>query len=67
MRSGVVPEMRDADVTKNGKTLWYLDRVPNETRCFDHTVSAEKMGRLLTDVTCLLYLVSPHVTVVQRV
>ena len=39
VRSGVVPEMRDADVLKSGKTIWYFDHIPNVTRCFDHTVS----------------------------
>ena len=38
VRSGQVAEMRDSDVTKAGKTIWYFDRVPNETRCFSHTV-----------------------------
>ena len=38
VRSGVVPEMRDADVTKPGKTIWYFDRVPDVERCFEHTV-----------------------------
>ena len=27
VRSRVVPEMRDADSTKPGKTIWYFDRV----------------------------------------
>ena len=39
VNSGVVPELRDADVTKPGKTIWYFDHVPNVTRCFEHTVS----------------------------
>lgn len=38
VRSGQVPEMRDADVTKFGKTIWYFDYIPSETRCFEHTV-----------------------------
>eukprot|EP00095_Tigriopus_kingsejongensis_P006650 maker-scaffold363_size195477-snap-gene-0.39 protein:Tk06650 transcript:maker-scaffold363_size195477-snap-gene-0.39-mRNA-1 annotation:"hypothetical protein DAPPUDRAFT_320142" len=38
VKSGIVPEMKDADVTKPGKTIWYFDRVPNQTRCFEHTV-----------------------------
>ena len=38
VRSRVVPEMRDVDTTQWGKTIWYFDRVPNETRCFEHTV-----------------------------
>ena len=40
VRSRVVPEMKDADTTSEPrKTIWYFDRVPNETRCFEHTVS----------------------------
>lgn len=39
VKSGVVPEMKDSDVTKVGKTIWYFNKVPNETRCFEHTVS----------------------------
>ncbi|TRY72565.1 hypothetical protein TCAL_06513 [Tigriopus californicus] len=38
VESGVVPEMKDSDVTKVGKTIWYFNQVPNETRCFEHTV-----------------------------
>merc|ERR1719336_3532280 len=38
VRSGIVPEMRDADVLKSGKTIWYFDHIPNVTRCFEHTV-----------------------------
>ena len=38
VQSGVVPEMRDAIASNPGKTIWFFDRVPNETRCFDHTV-----------------------------
>ena len=38
VRSKVIPEMRDSDVTKPGKTVWYFDHVPNYTQCFDHTV-----------------------------
>merc|ERR1711899_402108 len=38
VRSGIVPEMRDADVLKPGKTIWYFDHIPNVTRCFKHTV-----------------------------
>ncbi len=38
VRRRVVPELRDADVTKPGKTIWYFDNVPNEQRCFEHTV-----------------------------
>jgi CD109 antigen len=38
VRSRVVPEMRDADVLKPGKTIWYFDYIPPVTRCFEHTV-----------------------------
>ena len=38
VKSGQVPEMRDADVLKSGKTIWYFDHIPNVTRCFQHTV-----------------------------
>ena len=34
----VVPELRDADVTKPGKTIWYFDHIPNRMQCFTHTV-----------------------------
>ena len=37
LSSGVVPELRDFD-NQPGKTFWYLDHVPLEERCFDHTV-----------------------------
>merc|ERR1719418_401529 len=37
-----IPGMRDADVTKEGKTIWYFDRVDagvnGRPRCFSHTV-----------------------------
>ena len=38
VRGGQVPELRDVDVTRPGQTLWYLDHVPVNTRCFEHTV-----------------------------
>ena len=39
VRSNVVPEMKDAIANEYaGKTIWFFDRVPNETRCFEHTV-----------------------------
>ena len=38
VRSGVVPELKDADVSKPGKTIWYFDNVPAYTQCFEHTV-----------------------------
>jgi hypothetical protein len=43
VRSGQVPEMRDSDVTKSGKTIWYFDHIPNVTRCFQHTVFFQKI------------------------
>lgn len=47
VRSGIVPEMRDSDVLKPGKTIWYFDHIPNVTRCFKHTV----IGRSTQSVT----------------
>merc|ERR1719284_1676755 len=38
VRERVIPELRDADVTKPGKTIWYFDHVPNYQQCFFHTV-----------------------------
>ena len=38
VRSAVIPQMRDSDVTKPGKTIWYFDHIPSYTQCFDHTV-----------------------------
>ena len=38
VRERVIPELRDADVTKPGKTIWYFDYVPNYEQCFFHTV-----------------------------
>ena len=38
VRSGNLTELKDADSTKPGKTIWYFDHIPNETRCFEHTV-----------------------------
>ncbi len=38
VRSKVVPEMKDADVLKWGKTVWYFDQIPSTKRCFEHTV-----------------------------
>ncbi len=39
VKSRIVPEMTAADSTWPGKTVWFFDRVPNQTRCFMHTVS----------------------------
>ena len=38
VRSGNLSELKDADSTKPGKTIWYFDHIPNKTRCFEHTV-----------------------------
>ena len=38
IKDGVIPEMKDADMEKPGKTIWYFDHIPAETRCFEHTV-----------------------------
>jgi len=38
VRSGVIPQMKDADVLKPGKTIWYLEHVPAKMQCFTHTV-----------------------------
>ncbi len=38
VKGKVVPELKDADVTKPGKTIWYFDHVPAYTQCFEHTV-----------------------------
>ena len=39
VRSGNLTELKDADSTKPGKTIWYFDHIPNTTRCFEHTVN----------------------------
>ena len=33
-----VPQLKDADVLKEGKTIWYFDHIPAYTQCFEHTV-----------------------------
>ena len=38
IRTGQVPELREVDTTRPGQTIWYLDHVPTNTRCFEHTV-----------------------------
>jgi len=38
VRSGRVPELKDADVEKPGKTIWYFDHIPPYQQCFEHTV-----------------------------
>jgi len=38
VRSGEIPQMKDADVLKPGKTIWYLEHVPSNMQCFTHTV-----------------------------
>ena len=34
----IIPQMKDADVTKPGKTIWYFDHIPAEKKCFTHLV-----------------------------
>ena len=38
VRSGVLPQLKDSDVTKPGKTIWYLDHVPDYNQCFSHKI-----------------------------
>jgi len=38
VRSGVLPQLADSDVTKSGKTIWYFDYVPDYTQCFTHKI-----------------------------
>ena len=38
VRSKVIPQMKDSDVTKPGKTIWYMDYVPSYTQCFKHKI-----------------------------
>merc|ERR1711874_222589 len=38
IRSGVVPQMKDADVNKDGKTIWYFEHITSRKQCFTHTV-----------------------------
>ena len=38
IRTGIVPELKEVDTTPLGQTIWYLDHVPNDVRCFEHTV-----------------------------
>ena len=59
VRSGVIPEMRDSDVTKPGKTVWYFDNVPNYTQCFDHTVRRYFPVANITRYNCKLFRRSP--------
>merc|ERR1711894_409925 len=33
-----VPQLKDADVLKEGKTIWYFDYIPAYEQCFSHTV-----------------------------
>ena len=39
IRTGHVPELKEVDTTRPGQTIWYLDHVPTNIRCFEHTVS----------------------------
>ena len=38
VRSKVVPQLKDADMEKPGKTLWYFEYITNQMQCFEHTV-----------------------------
>ena len=38
IRTGQVPELKEVDTTRPGQTIWYLNHVPKDIRCFDHTV-----------------------------
>ena len=38
VRSGVVPQLKDADTEKAGKTIWYFEHVVPNMQCFTHTV-----------------------------
>ena len=33
-----IPQLKDADVLKEGKTIWYFDYIPAVMQCFSHTV-----------------------------
>jgi len=38
VRSKVIPTLKDADMEKEGKTLWYFEHIPSYMQCFSHTV-----------------------------
>jgi hypothetical protein len=38
VRSGVIPELKDADSNKPGKTIWYFEHIRADMQCFTHTV-----------------------------
>ena len=38
IRDGPVPELKEVDTTRPGQTIWYLDHVSKDIRCFEHTV-----------------------------
>merc|ERR1711878_178312 len=38
VRSRAVPQLKDADMEKQGKTLWYFEHVTSNMQCFTHTV-----------------------------
>merc|ERR1719174_1022157 len=33
-----IKQLRDADVLKEGKTIWYFDHILPQEQCFEHTV-----------------------------
>ena len=53
-RVGVVPELKDADVTKAGKTIWYFENIPPVKRCFTHRVR-RSVGKCIHNSICQCY------------
>ena len=51
VRSQTIPELKDADTSKPGKTIWYFDSIPTETRCFKHTVRHLLKFLCMTSIT----------------
>ncbi|XP_023346769.1 CD109 antigen [Eurytemora carolleeae] len=39
VRSKKIPQLVDADMEKEGKTIWYFDHIPAKTQCFDQTIT----------------------------
>jgi len=38
VRTSGISQLKDADVTKPGKTIWYFDHINETMQCFEHTV-----------------------------
>ena len=38
VRTSGISQLKDADVTKPGKTIWYFDHINTTLQCFEHTV-----------------------------